>query len=92
MLCDCLQKELATVQLALISDGRRSYGVVYYKQGEMKWSVLDNQPLVIGFSDGQHDEPAYSVYSNTAAAFTKLDTIKGNTGNKGDTVIVIQCT
>ncbi|KAK7092942.1 hypothetical protein V1264_008615 [Littorina saxatilis] len=75
--------EQATVQLALISDGRRSFGLVYYKLGGMKWSVLDNEPLVIGFSDGQQGQVIDSVYSHTAEAFTRLDKIKGNTGRYG---------
>ena len=54
--------------------------MVFYKVGEMRWSVLDNEPLVIGFSNGQKDQVVSNVYSNTAEAFTKLDRIKGNTG------------
>ncbi|XP_070174967.1 uncharacterized protein [Littorina saxatilis] len=76
--------EQATVQLALISDGQRSYGVVYYKRGEMNWADLRNRPLIIGFSDGQEDhEPVYSPYCNTPEAFTGMDKIKGNTGRLG---------
>ena len=75
-----MQEEKATVQLALISDGRRSFGLVFYKVGEMRWSVLDYEPLIIGFSNGHEDQVVSNVYSNTAEAFTKLDRIKGNTG------------
>ena len=46
----------------------------------MRWSVLDNEPLIIGFSNGHRDEVVSNVYSNTAEAFTKMDRIKGNTG------------
>ena len=75
-----LQEERATVQLALISDGRRSFGLVFYKAGAMRWSVLDNEPLIIGFSNGHRDQVVSNVYSNTKEAFTKMDRIKGNTG------------
>ena len=73
-----LQREKATVQLALISNGRKTYGLVFYK--DMGWSVLDGEPLIIGLSNGEWHQEVINPYSNTAEGFTKMDRIKGNTG------------
>ena len=75
-----LQQERATVQLALMSDGQRSFALVFYKMLAMRWSALDGQPLIIGFSLGKEGQEFRNVYSNTVEAFTRLDRIKGNTG------------
>ena len=75
-----LQAEQATVQLALISDGRRSFGLVFYKAGAMRWAMMDFEPVTIGLTNGRKGEEVSNVYSDTAEAFSHLDRIKGNTG------------
>ena len=77
-----------TVQLALISDGRRSFGLVFYKVGAMRWAAMENEALIIGFSNGQRGEEVVNFYSNTTEAFTQLDRIKGNTGRSTASVLV----
>ncbi|KAK7485812.1 hypothetical protein BaRGS_00022912 [Batillaria attramentaria] len=75
--------EEATIQLALVSNGKRSFAIVYYLAGAMKWSFLQGEPLVIGLTNGNPEGVVMSEYSDTPEAFTSLDTIKGNTGRLG---------
>ena len=62
----------------------------------MRWSVLEDEPPIIGFSNGHEDQVVSNVYTNTAEAFTKLDRIKGNTGQfiipiKTTFVVIVFC-
>lgn len=68
------------MQLALISNGMRSFAIVYYRSGAMNWPVMKRKPLVIGFANGNQNEAYEIEYSRTNEAFTSMDTIKGNTG------------
>jgi hypothetical protein len=75
------QNETATFQLALISNGRLSYALIYYKRGAMRWKFDDHRRsnVVVGYSNGEggfYESPD----SNTENVFTSIDTTLGNTG------------
>lgn len=80
-MCRVFQSERATFQLALISNGRLSFGIITWQWNQMKWNYMKSEPLIIGFSNGQEDQAILSEYSDTSIGFKKMDKIIGNTGN-----------
>ena len=76
----CSQTEQVTFQVALISDGTQSFGLVYYKTGAMNWVYRPETALIVGQSKGDGSTPEQEIVSNTSTAFTQMDTYSGNTG------------
>ncbi|XP_025082446.1 uncharacterized protein LOC112557056 isoform X3 [Pomacea canaliculata] len=75
--------EQATFQVALVSNGRQTFGIIFYKNGAMKWKKRSNEKLIIGVTNGNEDEAILSEYSNTKIGFQDLDKTIGNTGRYG---------
>ncbi|KAK7093001.1 hypothetical protein V1264_008666 [Littorina saxatilis] len=77
------QSEKVTFQAMLVSDGSKSYGMVYYKTGAMNWVYKDNTPIIIGISRGPSSKVDEQQISNTEQASSGLDRVQGNTGRRG---------
>lgn len=75
------QTEQATFQVALISNGRMTFGIIFWKHGEMKWVKINDEKLIIGVTNGNENEAILSEYSNTRSGFPNLDITIGNTGD-----------
>ncbi|KAK7476341.1 hypothetical protein BaRGS_00032400 [Batillaria attramentaria] len=77
------EKGEATFQLALISDGRLSYVLVYYLTHKMTWTYRGHWSyVIIGVSEGNAENYQLNMYSKTKNAYT-IDQVFGNTGRKG---------